>query len=237
MIDQHISARYEAELQDLSRRILEMGRVVELQVDQAIGSLINFNGDLAAKVLVDEQRVNAMEMAIDRDLFGVISKRQPTARDLRLLIAISKSIGNLERIGDEASKIARTVQRLVSAGDPTRLRVPVQDLSHEAQLCIAQLRKTLEAFETQDAAKALEVLRDDPRIDQAFDGLMRTLITYMLEDPRMISSSIDLIFVAKAVERIGDHAKNLAEQTIYVVKGEDVRHKPLENIGSAVADS
>jgi phosphate transport system protein len=236
MKDEHTSANYEAELKDLSRRILEMGHVVERQVEQAVEALIGYNGELAGNVLVDEVRVNSMELALDRDLALVISKRQPTARDLRLLIAISKSIGNLERIGDEASKIARTVQRFVNVDAATRLRAPVRELSQEAQLAIMQLRKTLEAFEGRDAAKALEVLRDDPSIDQAFGGLVRTLITYMLEEPKMISSSIDLIFVAKAVERIGDHAKNLAEQTIYLVTGEDVRHRTVDNVETAVRD-
>lgn len=234
MNDEHMSARYEAELKDLSSRIQEMGRVVEMQVEQAVAALMESSAELAGKVLVAEERVNAMEMALDRDLSIVISKRQPTAGDLRLLIAISKSIGNLERIGDEASKVARTVQRLCKADAHARFKLPVHELSNEAKLCMAQLRKTLEAFENRDAAKAIEVLRDDPSIDQAFEGLMRTLITYMLEDPRIITSSIDLIFVAKAVERIGDHAKNLAEQTIYVVKGEDVRHRSLENVESAI---
>lgn len=236
MNDEHLSARYEAELKDLSKRILEMGRVVERQVEQAVEAVISHDAELAANVLLDEDRVNAMEMALDRDLSIVISKRQPTARDLRLLIAISKSIGNLERMGDEASKVARTARRLHDRGAGNALRVPIQELSNEARLCTAQLRKTLEAFESRDAAKAFEVLKDDPRIDRAFTGLMRTLITYMLEDPRTISSSIELIFVAKAVERIGDHAKNLAEQTIYMVKGEDVRHRPVQTVESTVKD-
>ena len=211
-----------------------MGGLVESQVAQAIYALSNFSGETASQVLAQEERVNAMEIQIDRDLSTIIARRQPTARDLRLLIAVSKSIANLERVGDEAARIARTVQRLINTGVSTRLRLPVNDLAYEAELGIAQLRKALDAFARLDVAKALEVLKQDDQIDQEFDGLLRKLITYMMEDPRTISSSIDLIFVAKAIERVGDHAKNLAEVIIYIVKGADVRHNTLENVESMV---
>jgi phosphate transport system protein len=167
-------------------------------------------------------------------LSTIIARRQPTARDLRLLIAISKTIANLERVGDEAARIARTVQRLVNTGVSSRMRLPVGDISFEADLAIASLRKSLDAFARLDIEKAVEVLKQDNVIDEEFDGLMRKLITYMMEDPRTISASIDLVFVAKAIERVGDHAKNLAEQIIYIVKGTDVRHNPLETIESMV---
>ena len=175
-----------------------------------------------------------MEVEIDRDLSSIIARRQPTARDLRLLIAISKTIANLERVGDEAARIARTVQRLINTGVSSRLRLPVTDLKFESELAIAQLRKSLDAFARLDIDKALEVLKQDDQIDQEFEGLMRKLITFMMEDPRTISSSIDLIFVAKAIERVGDHAKNLAEVIIYVVKGTDVRHNPLSTVENMV---
>jgi phosphate transport system protein len=187
--------------------------------------------DLAGQVLRDEERVNRMEVEIDRDLSGIIARRQPTARDLRLLIAISKIIANLERVGDEASRIARVVQRLGAVGMPGR-RLPVGDLQFECDLAVAQLRKSLDAFARLDTRMALEVLKHDDQIDQEFEGMMRKLITYMMEDPRTISSSIDLVFVAKAVERVGDHAKNLAEAVIYIVKGADVRHAPMVDIES-----
>ena len=151
-----------------------------------------------------------------------------------LLIAISKTIANLERVGDEAARIARMVQRLISVGLHGRLRLPVSDLQFESELAIAQLRKALDAFARLDTVRALEVLKQDDEIDQEFEGLMRKLITYMMEDPRTISSSIDLIFVAKAIERVGDHAKNLAEAIIYIVKGTDVRHAPLDEVENAV---
>jgi phosphate transport system protein len=234
MSDKHLSTQFDAELSGISNRVLEMGGLVESQVAQALHALTTFSDEEAAQVLREEERVNQLEVTIDRDLSAIIARRQPTARDLRLLIAISKSIANLERVGDEAARIARTVQRLMSTGVSSRLRLPVADLQFEADLAIASLRKALDAFARLDTAKALEVLKQDDQIDQEFDGLMRKLITYMMEDPRTISASIDLVFVAKAIERVGDHAKNLAEAIIYIVKGTDVRHVAMADVENVV---
>ena len=234
MSDKHLSTQFDAELSGISNRVLEMGGLVESQVAQSIYALGHFSSETAVQVLQQEERVNQMEMEIDRDLSAIIARRQPTARDLRLLIAISKAIANLERVGDEAARIARTVQRLINTGVSSRLRLPVADLGFEADLAIAQLRKALDAFARLDTARALEVLKDDGKIDAEFDGLLRKLITYLMEDPRTISSSIDLVFVAKAIERVGDHAKNLAEAIIYVVKGTDVRHTSMEDVENVV---
>jgi len=234
MTDKHLSTQFDAELGDISNRVLAMGGLVESQVAQGVYALTQFSGETATQVLQAEERVNAMEIEIDRDLSAIIARRQPTARDLRLLIAISKTIANLERVGDEAARIARTVQRLINTGVSSRMRLPVGDLSFEADLAIAQLRKALDAFARLDINQALEVLRADDQIDQEFDGLMRKLITYMMEDPRTISASIDLVFVAKAIERVGDHAKNLAEAIIYIVKGTDVRHTSVDEVAHAM---
>jgi phosphate transport system protein len=234
MTDKHLSTQFDAELSGISTRVLEMGGLAEAQVAQALYALTHFSSETASQVLRQEERVNAMEVEIDHDLSTIIARRQPTARDLRLLIAISKTIANLERVGDEAARIARTVQRLINTGVSSRLRLPVSDLAFESELAIAQLRKSLDAFARLDVAKAIEVLKQDDQIDQEFEGLMRKLITFMMEDPRTISSSIDLIFVAKAIERVGDHAKNLAEVIIYIVKGTDVRHNPVETVESMV---
>src|SRR5882724_895519 len=234
MSEKHLSTQFDTELSGISTRVLEMGGLVESQVAQAVYALTNFSGEIATEVLRQEERVNAMEIEIDRDLSTIIARRQPTARDLRLLIAISKTIANLERVGDEAARIARTVQRLINSGVSSRMRLPVNDLAFESELAIKQLRKSLDAFARLDIEKAVEVLKQDDQIDQEFEGLMRKLITFMMEDPRTISSSIDLIFVAKAIERVGDHAKNLAEVIIYIVKGTDVRHNPVETIESMV---
>ena len=234
MTDKHLSTQFDAELSGISTRVLEMGGMVESQVARSVYALTNFSAEIAADVLATEERVNQTEIEIDRDLSTIIARRQPTARDLRLLIAISKTIANLERVGDEAARIARTVQRLLSTGVSSRLRLPVKDLAYEAELAVAQLRKALDAFARLDVDKAVEVLKADDLIDQEFEGLMRKLITFMMEDPRTISSSIDLVFVAKAIERVGDHAKNLAEQIIYIVKGTDVRHNTIGAVESLV---
>ena len=234
MTDKHLSTQFDAELSGVSTRVLEMGGMVESQVARAVYALTHFSADIASDVLVTEARVNQTEIEIDRDLSTIIARRQPTARDLRLLIAISKTIANLERVGDEAARIARTVQRLVNTGVSSRLRLPVKDLAYESELAVSQLRKALDAFARLDVDKAIEVLKQDDLIDQEFEGLMRKLITFMMEDPRTISSSIDLVFVAKAIERVGDHAKNLAEQIIYIVKGTDVRHNSIGDVESLV---
>ncbi len=234
MSDKHLSTQFDNELSGISTRVLEMGGLVESQVAQAVYALTNFNDEVASQVLKEEARVNAMEIEIDRDLSSIIARRQPTARDLRLLIAVSKTIANLERIGDEAARIARTVQRVLNAGMSSRMRLPVADLLYESELATKQLRKALDAFARLDVDAAVDVLRHDDQIDQEFDGLMRKLITYMMEDPRTISSAIDLVFVAKAIERVGDHAKNLAEQIIYIVKGTDVRHNHVDTVESLV---
>lgn len=234
MVDKHLSTQFDAELSGISTRVLEMGGLVEAQVAQAVQALADFSAESADEVLAKEGRVNTMEIEIDRDLSTIIARRQPTARDLRLLIAISKCIANLERVGDEAARIARTVQRLVAGGVSSRLRLPMGDLAFESELAIKQLRKSLDAFARLDVERALDVLKHDDEIDKEFDGLLRKLITYMMEDPRTISSSIDLVFVAKAIERVGDHAKNLAEVVIYVVKGQDVRHNTPEAVETMV---
>jgi phosphate transport system protein len=232
MTEKHLSTQFDAELADISARVLEMGGMAEAQVAQAIYALTHFSGDTASQVLSREEQLNQLEVQIDRELSTIIARRQPTARDLRLLIAVSKTIANLERVGDEAARVARTVQRLLNAGVSSRMRLPVSDIEFESELAIKLLRKALDAFARLDIEAALEVLKQDDQIDREFDGLMRKLITYMMEDPRTISASIDLVFVAKAIERVGDHAKNLAEVIIYIVKGADVRHNSPETAAS-----
>jgi phosphate transport system protein len=232
--DKHLSTQFDAELSAISSRVLEMGGLVESQVAQSVYALSQLSIETATQVLRTEEHVNQMEVEIDADLSAIIARRQPTARDLRLLIAISKAIANLERVGDEAARIARAVQRLIGTGVSSRLRLPVADIGFEADLAIAQLRKALDAFARLDTQQALAVLKADDLIDREFDGLLRKLITYMMEDPRTISSSIDLVFVAKAIERVGDHAKNLSEAVIYIVKGADVRHTAMSDVEDAV---
>ena len=232
MSDKHISAQFDSELNAVSSRVMELGGQVESQIHQAIYALSQFSIEAAEQVLQIEDKVNAMEVEIDRDIASIIGRRQPTARDLRLLMAISKTTANLERAGDEASKIARMVKSIIASGAARQL--PTSDLRVASDLAAGLLRKALDAFARLDTQAAVSILKEDDLIDQEFDGFVRKLITYMMEDPRTISASLDLLFVAKAVERIGDHAKNVAELIIYIVKGADVRHVSLAEIESAI---
>lgn len=228
MPEKHLSTQFDSELTSVSTRVMEMGGLVESQIRQAIFSLSNFSMEVAEQVSVNEVRVNAMEIEIDHDLSSIIARRQPTARDLRLLIAISKTTANLERVGDEAEKIARMVRSIIQSGAPRSL--PSLELRAAADLASGLLNKALDAFARLDVNAAVSILKEDDLIDQEFNGFVRILVTYMMEDPRMISPSLDLLFLAKAIERIGDHAKNIAEFIIYVVKGEDIRHSSMEKI-------
>ena len=227
MSDKHLSTQFDSELGDVSSRVMQMGGLVESQIHRAIYALSEFSVESANEVTAAESKVNAMEVEIDRELSSIIARRQPTARDLRLLIAISKATANLERVGDEAEKIARMVRSIIQSGSPRSL--PSMELRVAADMASGQLRKALDAFARLDTATALAILKEDDLIDREFDGFVRKLITYMMEDPRMISPSLDLLFVAKAIERIGDHAKNIAEFVIYVAKGEDIRHAGRKN--------
>lgn len=232
MSDKHLSAQFDVELNDVSARVMELGGLVESQIHTAVYALAQFSASAAEQVLDVEQRVNAMEVEIDRELASIIARRQPTARDLRLLMAISKTTANLERAGDEAEKIARMVTSIIQSGASRTL--PASELRVAADLASGLLRKALDAFSRLDVSMALSIMKDDDQIDAEFDGFVRKLVTYMMEDPRAISPSLDLLFIAKAIERIGDHAKNIAEFIVYVVKGADIRHTSREHIESAL---
>ncbi|MEJ7137704.1 phosphate signaling complex protein PhoU [Amphibiibacter pelophylacis] len=237
MSEKHLSTQFDAELTSISSQVLEMGGIVESQVIQAVQALIDMDSELAQQVHVREELVNQLEMTIDSDLSATIAQRQPTARDLRLLVAVSKTIGNLERAGDEAARIARFGLRLSSRSDAAMLQqmLPLRDLTLSARMAAESLRKALDAFARLDTALAIDVLRQDDNIDHEFNAMLRKLVTVMSAKPDLVEAGIDLIFVAKALERVGDHAKNLAEQVIYVVKGADVRHNRLETIEKRLA--
>lgn len=232
MPEKHLSSQFDSELNSISARVMELGGLVESQIRQAIYALSQFSIEAADQVAATEHRVNAMEVEIDHELSSIIARRQPTARDLRLLIAFSKATANLERMGDEANKMARMVKSIIESGSARSL--PTTDLRVAADLASGLLRKALDAFARLDTKGAVAILKEDDLIDREFDGFVRKLITYMMEDPRTISASLDLLFLAKAIERIGDHSKNVAELIIYLVKGKDVRHTALEEIESAV---
>jgi phosphate transport system protein len=232
MTEKHLSSQFDSELNGVSARVMELGGLVESQIQYAIDALAHFNLNSVAKVNALEQRVNTMEVEIDHELSTIIARRQPTARDLRLLIAFSKATANLERVGDEAHKMARMVQSIIDSGSARQL--PTLDLRVAADLALGLLRKALDAFARLDTKAAVAILKEDDLIDEEFDGFVRKLITYMMEDPRTISASLDLLFLAKAIERIGDHSKNVAELIIYLVEGKDVRHTSLDQIESSV---
>jgi phosphate transport system protein len=231
-MDKHISSQFDVELTGVSSKVLELGGLVESQIRNAVFALSKFSLEVAEQVIATEAQVNAMEVEIDRDLSSIIARRQPTAIDLRLLIAISKTTANLERAGDESEKIARMVKAIVASG--AARSVPASELRVAADLASGLLRKALDAFARLDVTAAISILKEDDLIDAEFDGFVRKLVTYMMEDPRTISASLDLLFIAKAIERIGDHSKNIAEFIIYVVKGADVRHTALSEIESVI---
>lgn len=228
MPDKHLSTQFDSELSSVSSRVMEMGGLVESQIQQATQAFSQMNAELAQAVVNAENQVNALDVELDHEISSIIARRQPTARDLRLLLAVAKLTANLERAGDEAEKMARMVLSILQAGNPRSL--PVLELRVGSDLAARLLRKALDAFARLDTATALAIVREDGLIDKEFDSFMRVLITHMMEDPRMISPSLDLLFLAKAVERIGDHAKNIAELIIYIVKGADVRHASIEEI-------
>ena len=232
MPEKHLSTQFDSELNSVSSRVMELGGLVESQIRQALSAWCQFGMEAVEQVASIEQRVNAMEVEIDHELSSIIARRQPTARDLRLLIAFSKATANLERMGDEAHKMARMVKSIIESGAARSL--PSSDLRMAADLASGLLRKALDAFARLDTKAALDILKEDDLIDKEFDGFVRKLVTYMVEDPRTISASLDLLFLAKAIERIGDHSKNVAELIIYLVKGKDVRHAAMNDIESAV---
>ena len=232
MPEKHLSTQFDSELNSVSSRVMELGGLVESQIRQAIYALSQFSMEAVEQVASIEQRVNAMEVEIDHELTTIIARRQPTARDLRLLMVFSKATANLERMGDEATRMARMVRSIIEHGAARSL--PSSDLRMAADLASGLLRKALDAFARLDTRAALAILKEDDLIDREFDGFVRKLITYMMEDARTISASLDLLFLAKAIERIGDHSKNIAELIIYLVEGKDVRHQALEHIESAL---
>ncbi|WP_424195008.1 phosphate signaling complex protein PhoU [Ampullimonas aquatilis] len=225
MSDKHLSTQFDAELAKVSSKLLEMGGLVEAQVSHALAALINRDIEQAELVISTEPRINSKEVEIDADCANIMARRQPTARDLRLLLAITKTITNLERVGDEANRIAKMAKNTFEQNKP--ISINFSELKIAGDLALQLLRRSLDAFARLDTVEAAAIVRDDDAIDDEFRSFVRKLITFLMEDPRIISVGLDLLFVAKAIERIGDHAKNIAEFIIYIVKGTDVRHTPL----------
>jgi len=227
--NEHTSKQFDSELAAVRDRVLQMGGLVESQIQRAIEALINRDEELMERVVADDNRVNAMEVEIDESCNNIIACRQPTAGDLRMVMTIIKTITDLERIGDEAKKIARMAQLLVKK-EQLHGMPRYTEIRHVATLAQDMLHKSLDAFARLDLSGVAYIVRQDEQVDEEFLAIMRHLITFMMEDPRTISTSFEILFVAKAIERIGDHAKNMSEYVVYMVKGRDVRHVTLEEI-------
>ncbi|MEO1767314.1 phosphate signaling complex protein PhoU [Thiobacter aerophilum] len=231
---EHTSKQFDAELESVRSRVLQMGGLVEEQIIHAVDGLINGDLELAQAVIQNDHRVNAMEVSLDEDVSHIIARRQPTAGDLRMLMMIIKTITDLERIGDEAAKIAR-MTKLVYESD--RIAQPrFSQIKFMSELVVDMLRRALDAFARLDPTAATQIARQDMQVDEQFRSELRHLITYMMEDPRTISMFIDILFAAKAIERIGDHAKNMSEYVVYMVKGKDVRHTSVEEMEREVLE-
>nr|SPS06885.1 negative regulator of PhoR/PhoB two-component regulator [Candidatus Nitrotoga fabula] len=230
---EHTSKQFDAELEAVRAKVLQMGGLVESQIRLAIEALVNGDVSQMNRVINNDHRVNAMEVEIDEICNQIIALRQPAAGDLRMVMTVIKTITDLERIGDEAEKIAR-MGKLLS--QRKSLILPsFTEIRHAAELALDMLRKSLDAFARLDLAYAAQVVRQDQMVDEEFRSIMRYLITFMMEDPRTISTALEILFVAKAIERIGDHAKNMSEYVVYMVKGKDVRHVTVEEIEREVS--
>ena len=225
---EHLTKQFDVDLETLRSRILQMGGLIEAQILAAIDGLYSGNIQALEQVIENDRRVNGFEVSIDTECSHIIARRQPAASDLRLIMGVSKAVTDLERVGDEAKKIAVVSKQIHESG---RLQIPrLADIRRASNTVVGMLRKALDAFARLDAVAAAEVIRDDAAIDEAFRGMMRQLITYMMEDPRTISTAFEIVWIARALERMGDHSKNMAEQVLYIVKGTDVRHTTFEDI-------
>lgn len=232
---QHSSSQFNEALESIRNRLMAMGGVVEQQIADAMEALLQMDSALAEKVLDTEKEVDALEIQIDEECARVLALRQPAASDLRLIIAVSKAVSDLERIGDESAKIAAMALRLAEEG--TSSRGQVEAVRHIGDDVRNMLRGALDAFARFDADKALGVAAEDNEVDLEYRSAMRSLVTFMMEDPRAISRTLNVIWSLRALERIGDHARNIGEQVIYLVKGKDVRHISVDEMEKTIHKS
>jgi len=222
----HISRRFNEDLESVRSRVLQMGGFVEQQLTQAIAALTDADSRLGEEVARSDHKVNQMEVAIDEECSRILATRAPAASDLRLIVAIIKTITDLERVGDEAEKIGYIASRLATMERPEdRYR----EIRHLGRLAHHMLHEALDAFARLDADSALRICREDRVLDEEFEAIQRQCITFMMEDPRTIRRALDVVWVARALERIGDHAKNICEYVVYMVHGKDIRHTSLDD--------
>ena len=225
-LNKHISGQFNAELDDIRNRVLAMGGLVERQLEQALDALAGLDAELAKTVIDGDHKVNGMEVAIDEECTRIIAKRQPAASDLRLILAISKTITDLERIGDACVRIAKAaVDKRAKSQEP--LLVSIESMGRHAT---RTLHATLDALARMDAEQAFELHKEDAKLDKEYEGIIRQLMTYMMEDPRSISVVLVVLWAALVVKRVGDRCKNIFEYIIYYVKGKDVRHTSYEDM-------
>ena len=230
----HISQQFNSALDDVKTRMLEMGGVVEKQVADATTAFMNLDTGLAEEVNRGDELVNALEVAIDEECTIILARRQPAASDLRLILSISKVLSDLERMGDEAGKVADSAIKLAELGGLPR---SVLEIRHIGDHVGAMVRNALDAFARFDSNMALQVAKEDRAVDLEYGTAMRSLVTYMMEDPRSISSVLQVLWALRSLERIGDHARNIAEHVIYLVKGADVRHADLDEMAATIKDN
>jgi phosphate transport system protein len=226
---QHICKRFDRELEDIRNRALTMGGLVERQVEEALKSILSNDVELGERVILNDISVNALEVSIDEECTQILVRRQPAAVDLRVVVAVIKTITDLERIGDEAKRISR--QAIDMAGHYCK-KNQFLDLQHLGRHVIQLLHKSLDAFARLDVDLALDAVQEDRKVDSVYESIIRQQMTYMMEDPRTIPASIDIMWAARALERVGDRACNICEYVIYQVKGKDVRHTKLEDLES-----
>lgn len=231
---QHTHKQFDTELEDLREKVLLMGGKVENQLSKAIQALTKADVELSDLVIEEDNSVNTLELEIDENLSSIIARRQPIAIDLRTLLAISKITTDLERIGDESSKVARMTKLIYKS---EHLQFPkVTIVKSIGNLASDMLRKSLDSFARLDVKTSFSVLESDSEVNEQFQLIIRKLITFVLEDPRTISAALELLTVAKAFERIGDHSKNISEHVVYLVKGTDVRHTSIDNVRKEIQD-
>ncbi|MFT5260274.1 MAG: phosphate transport system protein [Saprospiraceae bacterium] len=220
-INQHISRRFNKELEQLRTKVLEMGGVVEQQVVDGTSALVDSDAELGARVVQRDKEVNALEVAMDESCVDIIARRQPAASDLRLIVSIIKTITDLERIGDQAEKLGAFAVQLSDEGVSADKYSNLENISEKA---LKVLRQALDSFARMDAEAALEAAKMDKKVDKEYDAILRQVMTHMMEDPREIANAMRVLWAARALERIGDHATNISEYVVYLVKGKDIRH-------------